>query len=131
MADFSHHEPCPDCGSRDNLARYDDGSVFCFGCSRHEKGDGAIFVAVLKEQIIILGQQLGTARAKAEEDNKIVVAALAAADAYDGISEELQAYAGQFENLKCALEALSYATIGFRDRFRDRFRDLPSAEVEE
>ena len=40
MADFSHHEPCPDCGSRDNLARYDDGSGFCFGCSHHEQGDG-------------------------------------------------------------------------------------------
>lgn len=31
-------EPCPACGSRDNLARYEDGSAFCFGmgCERYE-----------------------------------------------------------------------------------------------
>ena len=36
MGRFLHHEPCPDCGSRDNLARYDDGSAFCFGCKYTE-----------------------------------------------------------------------------------------------
>lgn len=32
-------EPCPDCGSRNNLVRYDDGHAFCFshGCGRYEK----------------------------------------------------------------------------------------------
>lgn len=39
MADFIHHEPCPSCGSRDNLARYSDGSAFCFGCRHLEVGD--------------------------------------------------------------------------------------------
>lgn len=34
------HEPCPECGSRDNLARYSDGHGWCFGCSYYEKGDG-------------------------------------------------------------------------------------------
>lgn len=33
------HEPCPECGSRDNLARYDDGHGHCFGCGYYEKGD--------------------------------------------------------------------------------------------
>ena len=33
------HEPCPECGSKDNLARYDDGHGFCFGCGYHEQGD--------------------------------------------------------------------------------------------
>lgn len=35
-------EPCPECGSRDNLARYDDGHAFCFtpGCGHYEPGDG-------------------------------------------------------------------------------------------
>lgn len=33
------HEPCPACGSRDNLARYDDGHGYCFGCSHYERGD--------------------------------------------------------------------------------------------
>jgi hypothetical protein len=32
MATFLHHEPCPKCGSRNNLARYSDGSAWCFGC---------------------------------------------------------------------------------------------------
>lgn len=33
------HEPCPECGSKDNLARYDDGHGYCFGCSHYEHGD--------------------------------------------------------------------------------------------
>jgi twinkle protein len=31
-------EPCPACGSRDNLARYSDGHGYCFGCGHYEKG---------------------------------------------------------------------------------------------
>lgn len=42
MADFVRKEPCPSCGSRDNLARYSDGSAHCFGCHRYEHGDGKI-----------------------------------------------------------------------------------------
>lgn len=36
------HEPCPECGSEDNLARYDDGHAWCFtpGCEYHEKATG-------------------------------------------------------------------------------------------
>lgn len=34
------HEPCPSCGSKDNLGRYSDGHGFCFGCGYHEQGDG-------------------------------------------------------------------------------------------
>lgn len=33
---FVAHEPCPDCGSEDNLARYSDGHGFCFGCNYYE-----------------------------------------------------------------------------------------------
>lgn len=35
---FLHHEPCPKCGSKDNLARYKDGHAHCFsdGCEYHE-----------------------------------------------------------------------------------------------
>ena len=31
-------EPCPSCGSRDNLARYEDGHAYCFGigCGHYE-----------------------------------------------------------------------------------------------
>lgn len=37
MANFVGKEPCPECGSRDNLARYDDGSAYCFGCQHSER----------------------------------------------------------------------------------------------
>lgn len=37
---FIQHEPCPSCGSKDNLARYSDGHGFCFGCQHYEPGDG-------------------------------------------------------------------------------------------
>lgn len=29
------HEPCPKCGSKDNLARYESGSGYCFGCGEY------------------------------------------------------------------------------------------------
>lgn len=35
------HEPCPKCGSRDNLGRYSDGHGFCFGCGHYETAQGA------------------------------------------------------------------------------------------
>ena len=35
------HEPCPKCGSSDNLARYDDGHGYCFGCQHYEHGSGS------------------------------------------------------------------------------------------
>lgn len=41
---FSHHEPCPRCGSRDNLARYRDGSGWCFGCGHREKATVSSYV---------------------------------------------------------------------------------------
>lgn len=37
-SEFLRHEPCPSCGSRDNLARYSDGHGFCFGCEHYEHG---------------------------------------------------------------------------------------------
>lgn len=44
MAKFVGHESCPSCGSRDNLARYSDGSAWCFGCHYKERGDKSPFV---------------------------------------------------------------------------------------
>lgn len=39
---FLHKEACPKCGSRDNLARFDDGHAYCFspGCDYYEKASG-------------------------------------------------------------------------------------------
>ena len=41
---FVQHEPCPSCGSSDNLARYSDGHAVCFsgGCNHYEHGKGQI-----------------------------------------------------------------------------------------
>lgn len=44
MAKFLRHEPCPSCGSRDNLGRYSDGSAYCFGCGYQERGEKSPFV---------------------------------------------------------------------------------------
>jgi len=41
---FLKHEACPECKSKNNLARYDDGHATCFGCGYQEqptKGDKA------------------------------------------------------------------------------------------
>jgi twinkle protein len=38
----THKEPCPKCGSRDNLGRYSDGHGYCYGCRHYEPAtDGA------------------------------------------------------------------------------------------
>lgn len=39
-SEFIQHEPCPECGSRDNLARYSDGHAYCFGCEYREPPEG-------------------------------------------------------------------------------------------
>lgn len=36
MAQWVSNGPCPKCGSRDNLATYDDGSKWCWGCHYKE-----------------------------------------------------------------------------------------------
>lgn len=41
-SEFVGKEPCPSCGSRDNLARYSDGHGYCFGCEYYEKGGEAV-----------------------------------------------------------------------------------------
>lgn len=46
-SEFVQHEPCPACGSKDNLARYTDGHAYCFGCKYYETGDGEALPSVL------------------------------------------------------------------------------------
>jgi len=48
---FVKHEPCPKCGSRDNLARFDDGHGFCFGCKYYEKGKDSVVKSHSKRSI--------------------------------------------------------------------------------
>lgn len=44
MSEFVRHEPCPNCGSRDNLARYSDGHAWCFGCKYIELPNGISYI---------------------------------------------------------------------------------------
>lgn len=50
---FVKHEPCPKCGSGNNLARYSDGHAHCFtgGCGHYERGNGTAsdFASVSKK----------------------------------------------------------------------------------
>lgn len=39
-SEFLRKEPCPECGSKDNLARYSDGHAYCFGCEHFEPPEG-------------------------------------------------------------------------------------------
>lgn len=39
---FLAHEPCPECGSRDNLGVYSDGHKFCFGCGYYVPASGSV-----------------------------------------------------------------------------------------
>lgn len=62
-ANFLHKEPCPKCGSKDNLARYDDGGAYCFGCEHTEspdadKADGAKAVKKSPMGLVPLGDFL-------------------------------------------------------------------------
>jgi len=45
---FVKHEPCTQCGSKNNLARYDDGHAYCFGCGYYVSGDGMEVVVEAK-----------------------------------------------------------------------------------
>lgn len=63
MATFVRHEPCPSCGSRDNLGRYSDGSAWCFGCHYTESvSDSGAVVGVrsapLKDDDVQLSNDL-------------------------------------------------------------------------
>lgn len=39
---FLVHEPCPNCPSSDGLARYSNGTGFCFVCGHYDRGDGQL-----------------------------------------------------------------------------------------
>jgi twinkle protein len=41
-SEFVRKEPCPQCGSKDNLGRYSDGHAHCYGCGYRERGDNTL-----------------------------------------------------------------------------------------
>jgi len=58
QSEFIRHEPCPQCSSRDNLARYSDGHAYCFGCEYREPASGEVneFTNTKIETDMITGQ---------------------------------------------------------------------------
>lgn len=52
-SEFVQHEPCPACGSKDNLARYTDGHGYCFGCKYYETGNGEPLPEVKRAENLI------------------------------------------------------------------------------
>lgn len=52
MGQFQGHEPCPQCGSRDNLGKWSDGK-FCFGCGYRIPGYKGMSVEDIRKQIRI------------------------------------------------------------------------------
>ena len=54
VSEYLRHEPCPSCGSKNNLARYDDGHGYCFGCTYWEPGDGSDYTPSSKHQMTFM-----------------------------------------------------------------------------
>ena len=53
-SEFLQHESCPQCGSKDNLARYTDGHAYCFGCKYYETGKGEPLAEVTKSNTTLI-----------------------------------------------------------------------------
>jgi len=62
---FVRHEPCPKCGSKDNLARYSDGHAVCFsgGCSHYEHGNGEVVEFKSRKEATPLNEVTGVTAA--------------------------------------------------------------------
>ena len=57
-SEFIRHEACPNCNSRDNLARYSDGHAYCFGCEYRETANGEVneFINTKEKSDMITGE---------------------------------------------------------------------------
>ncbi len=60
---FVRKEPCPKCGSRDNLGRYSDGHAHCYGCGYRERGDGSSYTPSKSKGTIMFDPIQGEYRA--------------------------------------------------------------------
>ena len=71
---FLHKEPCPKCGSKDNLARYKDGHASCFtqGCEYYERSEGeAVVLDNVKTANEALAEIPSTAKISSMRDRRI------------------------------------------------------------
>ena len=68
-SNFIRHEPCPACGSKDNLAVYDD-HKFCFGCGHYEstKESNVVNIDKGKKNNLIRGEAKALSKRKINEE---------------------------------------------------------------
>ena len=64
---FIRHDPCPSCGSKDNLAVYDTHS-FCFGCEYREQTDGTTIEKPVTPTEFLTGEVQALSKRKITED---------------------------------------------------------------
>lgn len=67
---YLHHESCAACNSKDNFARYEGGSGFCFGCGYFERGDKAWSQSGL-HRVGGTGRSSNVERGEGESDNGV------------------------------------------------------------
>ncbi len=72
---FLYHTSCPSCGSRDNLAVYDNDTSFCFGCrtyySQHSSGSQSNDIRSTPREHRTLAKELFKGRTVALDDRGI------------------------------------------------------------
>lgn len=64
-SEFLRHEPCPSCGSRDNLARYDDGHGYCFGCGFYQHATSDV---PTQTSVMLIGEPTELANRRLSEE---------------------------------------------------------------
>lgn len=103
MSDFTTHEPCPKCLSKNNLARYDDGHAYCFGCQYYEHADEKI---ITKE--LTMNNELKNLECKPIVSRKIKI-------------ETCKKYGYKFATFKNELvHAADYGNHTYKLRFKDK-----------
>jgi len=65
---FLRHQSCDNCGSKDNVAVYDDGHTWCFGCNTYTKGDRIVNPQPEKGMTFIHGEIQHLSKRKITED---------------------------------------------------------------
>lgn len=119
MANFIKHEPCPECGSRDNLARYDDGSGWCFGCGHYEGAQKKRAERVVKSAYRASFTEVATLPPKWEEElvNRGLNASERAMFKYSPELDRLIWRDGDFAEARCFFgkqpKTLSFGHKGF------------------
>ncbi len=67
-SNFIQHQSCDSCGSKDNVAVYDDGHTWCFGCNTYGKGDRTYEPTVKRDMKFIDGTIQGLSKRRISED---------------------------------------------------------------